>query len=148
MALTRFAEETGLEVSTAAQLRAGDQREHSKIAPFHTALLVGHHVTGEAACIAGTAKIRCNSDDFAYFTVRLFPISSSPTPSLFWFRHHMFSTTAKVFFIIIYLLPLPFSLSLPFSLHLNFRCCEILSDLLRTISIELLDGSIVSSKAR
>jgi hypothetical protein len=39
-ALLRFADETALEVTTAAKLRAGSQRDGSRPAPFHTALLV------------------------------------------------------------------------------------------------------------
>jgi hypothetical protein len=92
-ALVRFAEETKLEVTTAAKLRSGLQREGSFPQPFHAALLVGPHVS--AGCVAGMLggvsssssgssgdarsgqpqhKAGCERDDVAYFTTLRDPL--------------------------------------------------------------------------
>ena len=96
-ALMRFAAETNLEVTTAAKLRAGVQREGSFAQPFHAALLVGPHVAD--GCVLGSSRHRrslgtvsgagtgtgmgtgtprhkasCARDELAYFTVLRDPL--------------------------------------------------------------------------
>ena len=92
-ALKRFAAESGLELTTANALRAGVQREHSKVTPFHAALLVGSHV---APCVGTAARFGCvGADDVAYVTVVRDPLRFAQDFFYRTLRRHAAGTAAQ-----------------------------------------------------